>query len=290
MRLTTRKKAKLYARLQVDKFRVEHPEVTLDTDDIIDIFNASVPCVSIPGLTTFDLLDQPVTVGRVTLRNMSPGGAIWLHEYGKPWFQHAPPYDDWCLAFVLAHCRDAERLESLTTRWKTKLYIRWWIFRCGCSHTALCEAVDAVLFRESVGIAEDVDGEEDAASWNPILAFMVETYGHDLTHWLWHESATRMFGLYSEWANRKRGEHSKDSGGAPDTSDPKIIAVKALQRLIRSIVKKHTDKEENDETNAPIEPIDDPAASDDVGDHTASPVRDKRCEPDEIADAAEGSG
>lgn len=155
---------------------------SLTIDDFDDINKLDELCRAITesDVCNADILDMPVCVGGVELRQPSIGVLEWYNDYFLPMFSDNGLIADGGLAYALSLSDTPEELWLLKNKRDCRKHVKRFLRRLKCTHQELQDAITSVL-----GLNCEEGGDDGESSSGRLIAMLCREYGHSPKYWLW---------------------------------------------------------------------------------------------------------
>lgn len=139
-------------------------------------------------------MQMPVRVGNCVLYPKTIGSSLWWENYASKWYGQEPTTEMLCIAFMLAHAKQQDVFESLTSRLKTNVaLIKWQVsLSTSCTMEQLAWGVDKVLGQYNY---QNVDSPNEvkidfpkSIDWGDIIARLCAIYNQKPEFFIWNVS------------------------------------------------------------------------------------------------------
>lgn len=171
---------------------LETAQVGISADDLSALLSLAKLVEKKGGVAPFVVLaDAEVHVGNLTLRLPTIGASAWLRDrlITQAWFQGEPALQLLCKAYAYVHGRHPEQLAKERNEFDLAEELDRWSMSFDLTLEELRDAVDAAESGFPVMSGSALDGDPKLLG---TVASLVEQYGQDVDHWLWHQSAQRV--------------------------------------------------------------------------------------------------
>jgi hypothetical protein len=179
---------------------------------------------------------ESIFVGGVTLFALTIGAARWWYEVALPAFgEHATTF--LALVYAMAHSRDVETLNGLTSPRSIRRAVNTWTRNIGATQEEIRHAVDTLLNRDAPDSVGAEAGNRERAEWQDIIAFMIAACGGTRMQWEWEVSRSFVMRVLRQYCriNAARGVRL-------DPDDPGVRATGDMIRAKQHIRAAHAEQ------------------------------------------------
>lgn len=139
-------------------------------------------------------LQMPVRVGNCVLHPKTIGSSLWWSNYASKWYDGEAQSEMLCIAFMLAHAKQREVFEELTSKLKTDIaLVKWQIsLNTSCTLEQLAWGIDKVLGQHNYAEIDTPNEVKNlypvSTDWGDIVARLCAAYNQKPEHFVWQAS------------------------------------------------------------------------------------------------------
>lgn len=218
----------------IAKLRSEGIEPT--PEEICWLNHAAGKCIRPTAADELCFIDLPFPCGNTLLWPLSIGARIWLEGVGKPWLKGMGDLEKLGVAFAMAHSRNPEFLQKLTSCWQTRFAVAKWAAGRNATLAEIFEAVARAASPEDLDLVNiEFKGERRniASDYGDVLALLCHYVDPDPEFWMWRASEA-----YAAAMVRKISTAFPEDRAVSD-DHVKFIAVSQFNLVMAEIRKAH---------------------------------------------------